>query len=378
MCPSTIYDVVSYICSRSACTRQQICTDLNLSRSLAGRFAADLLDSGFVSQQTVHDNRRGRPVSYLSAPKTPCALGIELQADNAYGVVLAADKTVLTSRVSSVPRSSWEARLEDVVSQLERSLVQTDQRLSQVRCIGVGLPGPVPTVNLPSFASRAIGAAAPIRDVMARHSINVPVYTDNSVRLAAFEQADATGVANALYMRVSDGIGAAIVVDGVPRAGLRGLAGELGHWSVSNLGAEPLECFCGKSNCLETIASVSGLCRKLQADSIMTVAARWRAENADVVGEHPVHEILTLAAGLLGRAAGQAVQLSDVDQVILAGSLFYYLPELLPLVESAIRDELLPPLRPLLRVTPTSRDLFAGANGAALWAYRKQVLSLAV
>jgi glucokinase len=62
----------------------------------------------------------------------------------------------------------------------------------------------------------------------------------------------ARGLKNVIFVTVSTGIGAGVVINGKTYRGAHGLAGEVGHMVVDLNG---LLCGCGRRGCWEMIAS---------------------------------------------------------------------------------------------------------------------------
>ena len=69
------------------------------------------------------------------------------------------------------------------------------------------------------------------------------------------------GLSDVIYVMVSSGIGAGLILGGRLHRGAAGFAGELGHMFVQDNG--PV-CRCGNRGCLETVASADALIRLLR------------------------------------------------------------------------------------------------------------------
>ena len=89
--------------------------------------------------------------------------------------------------------------------------------------------------------------------------LEMPVAVDNDANLGALAEVSfgaGRGLTDVIYVMVSSGIGAGIVLGGRLHRGATGLAGELGHVLVRPDGAV---CRCGNRGCLETVASTDAL-----------------------------------------------------------------------------------------------------------------------
>lgn len=132
----------------------------------------------------------------------------------------------------------------------------------------------------------------------------------------AFQSADAPR--DLLYVRVVDGIGAGVVLQGRLIGGADGLAGEIGHFQVSRGG--PLCPGCGRRGCLETIAST----RAIQQSLLST--GRWEEGSSTLDAmlkeEHPaVDWALREAGNRVGIALSNAANLLNPRVIYLGGPL---------------------------------------------------------
>lgn len=112
--------------------------------------------------------------------------------------------------------------------------------LQNVEGIGIGVPGPVDTVNgvmimatnLPGFENY------PICEKLSE-KFNLPVFIDNDANVAGLAEAilgAGKGKPTCYYVTISTGIGGAFVVNGQLVSGGRGHAGEIGNIIVKNNG----------------------------------------------------------------------------------------------------------------------------------------------
>lgn len=160
-----------------------------------------------------------------------------------------------------------------------------------------------------------------------------PVFMDNDANAAAVGEwrfGSGRGLDSLLYIQVSTGVGAGIIVG---RHLLRGagLAGEFGHMTIATDGPP---CVCGKRGCVESIAAgwalardgqaalanapQDSLLRKLCADDPQRLDARLVCEAARQ-GDFSAAAILDRASRALGLAIANAVVLLDPQAVVIGG-----------------------------------------------------------
>lgn len=124
-------------------------------------------------------------------------------------------------------------RIGDVA---QATLQAAGEEAANCLAIGVAAPGPLDhqagiilrAPNIPGFDNVAI--AAPLRD-----RFGLPVFLGNDANLAVLaehEYGAGRGIDDMIYVTVSTGVGAGILVDGKLLLGSTGNAGEVGHMTV--------------------------------------------------------------------------------------------------------------------------------------------------
>jgi glucokinase len=249
--------------------------------------------------------------------------------------------------------------------------------------VGVGSPGAVDagagTVadarNIPEWSD----APYPVGPELSER-VGVPVALGNDVQVAVeaeYELGAGKGSRSLLGVFWGTGVGGGIILDGEPWLG-RGAAGEIGHMVVKKGGAQ---CPCGRLGCMEAYAGrgamearARGLAdkgRETVLFEIMEERGRSRLqsgiwERALKAGDELAIELVDRALEALGAGIASAVNLLDVETVVIGGGLGTRLGE--PYVER-IEEQMKPHLfvderPPAVRLAALG-DL-GGATGAAL------------
>jgi predicted NBD/HSP70 family sugar kinase len=191
----------------------------------------------------------------------------------------------------------------------------------------------------------------------------------------------ARGVANFLYVFLGTGIGSALFVDGLPYRGGTGLAGELGHVTVDENGPW---CSCGNRGCLEVLASVPAVLRRIQerlAESYMVSALREPFERDELslnalieaagAGDKIAFQILDQAGSYVGRVIAIALNLFGPELVVLGGPLTRDSDVILEAVRRQVRLRALQQISSQTRIVADDQGELVGARGAALLALDK-------
>jgi predicted NBD/HSP70 family sugar kinase len=95
----------------------------------------------------------------------------------------------------------------------------------------------------------------------------LPVILDNDMNAAALAEllyGRGSGCGNFIYLGITHGVGAGIVLNGALYSGVRGFGGEIGHISIDYNG--PV-CGCGNRGCLEVYSSMPVLLQRVAEES---------------------------------------------------------------------------------------------------------------
>ena len=167
--------------------------------------------------------------------------------------------------------------------------------------IGVGTPGIVDASGTVRTATRLEWHDAKLADQIAGRT-GLPVYVTNDANAATLAELTFghQGLTDLLVVRVDQGVGAGVVLNGRLHRGAANAAGEIGHVVVDPTGTL---CTCGKRGCLET--QISGPALTAQLD-----AARCE-EDRDAA--------LARAGATLGAALAFVVSTLDIADLVFSG-----------------------------------------------------------
>ncbi len=149
-----------------------------------------------------------------------------------------------------------EGRVLMVVDHIKDLLERNDLQESDLRGIGMGCAGHIrfrdgvilTTSNLKGFKN------FPLREAVQSH-FSIPVVLDNdtnAMALGEFKFGAGQGYDDMVFVTVSTGIGAGIIINGKLHRGLTGTAGEFGHTIVEP--ESELTCTCGNRGCIMACA----------------------------------------------------------------------------------------------------------------------------
>lgn len=258
-----------------------------LSRTTVSKLVGELQAEGLVVERRDADADPdgeaptvGRPPVLLSLnPAAGAAIGIDF-GHNLVRVAVAD----LSGAVVAEDRRDFDVD-GDAPGAIVLAVAMVDELLDEAqlerdRAVGVGVAVSAPIVREAGSASAARilpgwAAFAPVDELERRLGRHVLMDNDaNLGALAEVRQGAGRGARNVVYVMLSAGIGAGVVLDGELVRGHHGLTGELGHIVVE---PEGVICRCGNRGCLETVASAPALLqalRPLHGDGI-TLSRRW-------------------------------------------------------------------------------------------------------
>jgi predicted NBD/HSP70 family sugar kinase len=147
----------------------------------------------------------------------------------------------------------------------------------------------------------------------------VPVHIDNDANLGALAESVLGAGRDAremVYVMLSSGIGAGLVLGGRLHRGSRGTAGEIGHVLVNEQGAL---CRCGNRGCLETYAGVGALLELLRPAHGELTVERMLELAAD--GDPACRRALADAARTVGQVLAALCNQLNPDRVVVGGTL---------------------------------------------------------
>jgi glucokinase len=233
---------------------------------------------------------------------------------------------VATRRLPTHVKLGPNKILENILQELGEMLAETNANLTS---IGIGCPGPIDIerglvlspANLPEWIN------FPIVELVNKR-FGVPVSLDNDANAAALGEyfyGAGRGFKDVFYVTISTGIGGSIICQGRVHHGVQSGAGEIGHAIVKPDGTP---CRCGTSGCLETIASGTGIARRMR-ETLAAQNGKNIEKFADVTaetvveavrsGDETARKIWDETIKYLAIGIGNAITLLAPEAVIIGG-----------------------------------------------------------
>jgi len=162
----------------------------------------------------------------------------------------------------------------NIAKSIDHKLEAIGRPKSGIAGIGMGAPGPVNLATGDIYEAVNLGwrEPYPLKDLLEVET-SLPAVIDNDANCAALGEmwkGAGNGAKDLVCVTLGTGVGGGVIANGDIVHGISGAAGEIGHITSLPVGGTP--CNCGKTGCLETIASATGIVR---------IAVEMLEENVD-------------------------------------------------------------------------------------------------
>ena len=358
--PSLEDQITSYLGENPPASRAELCEALGVSRTTMGRAITKLIDAhAVISLKGEEKTGAGRPSAlFTSARSCAYSLGIVISRASFAGVLLnrGGDVLIAQSIPASHPINYLEALDATGALLLERARTRgiiTDY----VHTIGVGLPVPMGS-NVSHSPHSPYPSRESVTGIISRRWKG-SILIDTTARLCALSEAlwgAGQGYPSILYVRLSNGIGASLVVSYHLSGGDLGFTGELGHMRVPDVHTP---CACGKEGCLETLASIPALCAQCDVSSLSELAMKVSNRDSRTLS------ILEHAMDAVGACCANAALLINPRAIIVAGELPEAIPQVSEMLAHGLERELIPAMKWNIDVVRAELGPLAAAQAAA-------------
>ena len=275
----------------------------------------------------------------MEASATPEAArgGIDLGGTKIETVVVDAGNTVLGSARRPTPPEGGPAAIADqMVAAITAAAQAAELKTTELEGVGVGSPGIVEEDGSVTSARNLSGwdGRFELGPTLAR-ALGTRVRVGNDVQVATdaeFELGAGKPYKSVLGVFWGTGVGGGLILDGKPWTG-RGGAGEIGHVVVEIGGAR---CGCGRRGCMEAYAgrgSMEARARRRvekghKTDLFKLMKEHNRTRLTSSIWAHALErndkvatEIIDDAVRALGAGVASAINLLDVEAVVIGGGL---------------------------------------------------------
>ncbi|HUA98394.1 MAG TPA: ROK family protein [Terracidiphilus sp.] len=249
-------------------------------------------------------------------------LGIDLGGTKIEALALGGDGRELRRIRVPTPREDYAGTLNAITR-----LVHTiETELAERATVGVGIPGTVmrPSGLVKNANSTWIIGQPLERDLSAALGREVRCENDANC-LALSEAIDGSGAGYRVVFAVilGTGCGGGLAIEGRVHEGLHGVAGEWGHNSLPWPRVDEVPgpaCYCGKSGCIETWISGTGLGKDYERSTGTPLSGKEVVEAADR-GDIQAAAAIRRLEDRIARGFASLINVIDPDVIVVGGGL---------------------------------------------------------
>ena len=334
--------ILQLLRQRRSLSRAELSRNTGLSEGTISRITAGLLAGGIVVEEGAENSTGGRPAIRLRLDEEQhFSIGVDiLDWETRIGLGALGGRVVDKQclRTPATPAETLNLIAASVRSVLKR------REMSRFHGLGLGVRGLVNSATGVVELGAPGWAGVPVGQELERR-LGMPVFVENDVRAAALAEyhygsAEVRASRSMLFVKVGEGIGFGIILDGRLYRGPRMAAGEFGQMVVADTGGpERID----RPGCLERLASNPATCERYQA----LARNRRRAVGSDsaasvkrichlaLEGDVAAREAIAQTSRYLGLGIFNAVWALDVEVVVVEGAL----SDAWPLVAACIREQ---------------------------------------
>lgn len=299
-------------------TQADIARQTGLAPATVSNIVRELTAAGVIDDSDAGKRRRILKLT----PSISLAAGIDFGHRHVTVAIADMRQTILAERrLPLAPAESAQVSLERARELLEDSLSDVGRQLSDVVGIGMGLPAPIDRgsgkVGAVSILPGWVGVPAA---QLASEHFGRPVDVDNDANLGVLAEhmwGAGRGCDDLAYLKLADGVGAGLFIDGRLYRGRNGTAGEIGHTTFDEFGTV---CRCGNRGCLETIVAARAVVDLLEPryGTGLTIAEIVRLAGD---GDTACARVLSDTGRQAGVAVANLCNLFNPEKILIGGEL---------------------------------------------------------
>ncbi|APH04390.1 ROK family glucokinase [Bacillus weihaiensis] len=274
----------------------------------------------------------------------------------------------------------------DIAKAIDTKLEMLGYPKSKLSGIGMGAPGPVNLDEGLIYETVNLGwKNYPLRDHLEMET-GLPAVIDNDANLAALGEmwkGAGDGSKDIICVTLGTGVGGGLISNGEVIHGVNGAGGEIGHITVVPDGGAP--CNCGKTGCIETIASATGIVRiakeRLEGSEQKTYLHTILEEKGEITskdvfeavhkGDEVAEGIIEFVTANLGLMLANVANGLNPERIVIGGGVSKAGDILISRVEKYFKQFAFPRVRDAATITTATLGNDAGVIGGAWLAKTK-------
>lgn len=305
-------------------TRPELAGKAKLTNTTVQRIIGDLAEKHIVKVEGLAVSIGGRKAQRFALnPGYRYLVAVQLRVNKVNIGLFDYNVNMLESRTESIDlgSNSIERTMRLIASEIKEMLSQKEIPIEKVAGVGFSIPGPV---DFKHGRVITIGGFPMWRNIALKERmeklLDVPVYIEKDVNSSVMflkRSKSSVLLPNILYIALEDGVGSALMMNGVVYRSSHGIAGEIGHMMLSN---NTLRCSCGNVGCLETVISDFAIIdqvrkeKKLPPTQPLTMKDVVRLDSED---DPVVKRILKDVVAIFATIVHDTILMYDPDEIYI-------------------------------------------------------------
>lgn len=307
--------VLSLIRQLGETSRQDLVNKMNVSKNTISLIVDEFIQQNILIEIGVREEgQKGRPKIIIKINEDCLkAIGLSVSKNSI-------DYSVINYYGKVIENKSFVYNCSDAKSTIKQIMRITRtllQRFNHVIGIGIGIPAIIDTDKKHIHTSTHLGwSDVSLLDL---NDLSIPLTVQNSVNMGAIEALDyeeEIGNESSFYLRVSEGVGGAYVINNTLIDGGSWTAGEIGHISIDSYGER---CVCGQKGCLEQVINYKALMKDLEAIGIHlpTIVDIDLSFDKGHLESKEVKDLMSEYGNNFGKALVQVIHLMNPNRIII-------------------------------------------------------------
>jgi len=306
-------DIFALIRKSDKITRKEIEAKTGFSWGAVSTITSSLLDKNYIREFKCEPIRgAGRTPSYLEVNRDAhFVLGVDINISGFKSVLVNLKNEVVGQHFYKATYTNKKTLLDVITKFIADSLKNSDGK--NIIGIGIAMQGVVDAKNGISVSVPHCKdwSDVPLAYILSKE-FEIPVFIEHDPDCILYAASSAQVYKNAILLRVDEGIGMSVLMDG-------NIFNRLGSFEIGHTVAVPngVTCSCGKAGCLEAYASMRGMANLAQVEfDELAAKAREGEEAAKVLFEN--------MACHLAIAISNVAQMLCIRHIVLCGDMWNY------------------------------------------------------
>jgi N-acetylglucosamine repressor len=322
---------------------------------------SEMIKWGVVKETGAGESNGGRrPVFLKLESNAGFIFAVRLQSGEIMAALMDITGNILESRYLKLDTKIPEAVVAAIRECLDQFIQRTGVPRERVLWCGVASPGLIDIGQSTVVRSFNLGwNKAPLGEMLSQSLSGIRVHIENISNAAALGEkvyGSGRGLPDLIYLNLSVGIGAGMIINHQVYNGTQGYAGEVGHMTlVPEAGPQ---CLCGRYGCFEAFCGIGAVLERIKTEASPECFEEWGVAkhrfgfddlSIPFIRESPVIKtILADVENYIGIAIANLVSLFNIPQVILGGEMVGVLS--LDAINEKVKARLFPEIGETVRV----------------------------